>query len=113
MVHSTAAEAERVPGLPDAEAAPQRTARQVALLLNLGHAVDHMFLLIFATAVGAIAAEFGFARWEDLMPYSVGAFVLFGLGSLPVGPAGRPVGAAAHDAAVLLRHRRRRRCWSR
>ena len=29
-----------------------------------------MFLLIFATAVGTIAAEFGFARWEDLMPYS-------------------------------------------
>ena len=60
-------------------AAPSR-ARAVALLLNLAHAIDHMFLLIFATAVGSIAAEFGFSRWEDLMPYSVGAFVLFGLG---------------------------------
>jgi MFS family permease len=88
MAHSTAAEADSAPGLPDAEAAPQRTARQVALLLNLGHAVDHMFLLIFATAVGSIAAEFGFTRWEDLMPYSVGAFVLFGLGSLPAGRLG-------------------------
>ena len=47
-----------------------------------------MFLLIFATAVGTIAAEFGFARWEDLMPYGVGAFVLFGLGSLPAGRLG-------------------------
>ena len=63
-------------------------ARRVARLLNLGHAIDHMFLLIFATAVGAIAAEFGFARWEDLMPYGVGAFVLFGLGSLPAGRLG-------------------------
>ena len=54
------------------------------LLLNLGHALDHLFLLIFATAVGAIAAEFGMA-WTDLMPYAAGAFVLFGLGSLPAG----------------------------
>ena len=50
-------------------------ARPVSLLLNLAHAIDHMFLLIFATAVGAIAADFGFSRWEDLMPYGVGAFV--------------------------------------
>ena len=47
-----------------------------------------MFLLIFATAVGTIAADFGFARWEDLMPYGVGAFLLFGLGSLPAGRLG-------------------------
>jgi hypothetical protein len=26
-----------------------------SLLLNLGHALDHLFLLIFATAVSAIA----------------------------------------------------------
>src|SRR5690606_5193979 len=62
--------------------------RPVVLLLNIGHALDHLFLLIFATAVGTIAAEFGFARWEDLMPYSVGAFFLFGLGSLPAGRLG-------------------------
>jgi len=30
-----------------------------ALLLNAGHAMDHLFLLIFATAVSAIAAEWG------------------------------------------------------
>ena len=93
--------------LPSKSADPtaSRTARRVALLLNLGHAIDHMFLLIFATAVGAIAAEFGFARWEDLMPYGVGAFVLFGLGSLPSGRLGDLWGRPPHDAAVLLRHR--------
>ena len=48
--------------------------RATSLLLNVAHAMDHMFLLIFATAVAAIAADFGFARWEDLMPYGVGAF---------------------------------------
>ncbi len=62
--------------------------RLVALLLNIAHAIDHLFLLIFATAVAAIAAEFGFARWEDLMPYGVGAFIMFGLGSLPAGKLG-------------------------
>src|SRR4029450_732214 len=59
-----------------------------ALLLNVAHALDHMFLLIFATAVGAIAPSFGIGRWEDLMPYGVGAFCRFGVGSLPAGRLG-------------------------
>ena len=58
------------------------------LLLNIGHALDHMFLLIFATAVTSISKEFGLQRWEDLMPYSVAAFFCFGLGSLPSGRLG-------------------------
>ncbi|HEV7802442.1 MAG TPA: MFS transporter [Burkholderiales bacterium] len=62
--------------------------RVVSLLLNVAHGIDHMFLLIFATAVGTIAVEFGFSNWADLMPYSVGAFALFGLGSLPAGRLG-------------------------
>jgi MFS family permease len=60
----------------------------MTLLLNIAHAVDHMFLLIFAAAVGAIAADFGVARWEDLMPYGTGAFLLYGLGALPAGRLG-------------------------
>ncbi len=62
--------------------------RGTALLLNLAHALDHMFLLIFATAVASVATDFGFAQWEDLMPYSAGAFLLFGLGSVPAGRLG-------------------------
>ena len=64
------------------------TSRSITLLLNIAHAVDHMFLLIFAAAVGAIAADFGVARWEDLMPYGAGAFLLYGLGALPAGRLG-------------------------
>jgi len=60
----------------------------VSLLLNVAHGIDHMFLLIFATAVASIALEFGYTKWEDLMPYSVGAFALFGLGALPAGRLG-------------------------
>ncbi len=62
--------------------------RLTATLLNTGHALDHMFLLIFATAVGSIAVDFGFSRWEDLMPFGAGAFLLFGLGSVPAGRLG-------------------------
>ena len=64
------------------------TNRLTAILLNTGHALDHMFLLIFATAVGTMAIDFGFTRWEDLMPYSAGAFLMFGLGSIPAGRLG-------------------------
>ncbi|MEP7062836.1 MAG: MFS transporter [Betaproteobacteria bacterium] len=64
------------------------TSRPTSLLLNVAHALDHLFLLIFAAAVGAIALDFGIGRWEDLMPYGVGAFALFGLGSLPAGKLG-------------------------
>jgi MFS family permease len=61
--------------------------RATALLLNAGHAIDHLFLLIFATAVAAIARDWGML-WQDLMPYTVGAFTMFGLGSLPAGRLG-------------------------
>jgi len=59
-----------------------------SLLLNVAHAIDHLMLLIFATAVGAIAIDFGIGRWEDLMPYTAGAFLMFGLGSVPSGRLG-------------------------
>src|SRR5262245_5198783 len=58
-----------------------------SVLLNIGHGLDHLFLLIFATAVATIATEWGMS-WQDLMPYTVGAFVLFGVGSLPAGRLG-------------------------
>jgi MFS family permease len=57
-------------------------------LLYLAHAIDHLALLIFATAVTAIAADFGIGRWEDMMPYATGAFLMFGVGSIPAGQLG-------------------------
>src|SRR3989339_921216 len=62
--------------------------RITSLLLNIAHAIDHLMLLVFATAVATIAREFGIGRWEDLMPYTTGAFVMFGIGSLPSGRLG-------------------------
>ena len=78
--------------LAQATPAPRDFPPVVSFLLNVAHGIDHMFLLIFATAVATIAIEFGFSKWEDLMPYSVGAFALFGLGSLPAGRLGDVVG---------------------
>jgi MFS family permease len=62
--------------------------RVTSLLLNLAHAIDHLMLLVFATAVSFIARDFGIGRWEDLMPYTTGAFLMFGLGSFPSGRLG-------------------------
>ena len=62
--------------------------RLIFILLNLGHTLDHLVLLIFAAAVATIAAELGVERWEDLMPYGAPAFFYFGLGSLPAGKLG-------------------------
>jgi MFS family permease len=75
--------------------------RPTALLLNAGHAIDHLFLLIFATAVAAIAADWGMV-WQDLMPYTVGAFVMFGLGSLPAGRLGDLWGRRAMMVVFFL-----------
>jgi MFS family permease len=62
--------------------------RVVRGLLNIAHALDHLFLLIFAAAVSTIALDMGLAQWQDLMPYGAGAFFMFGLGSLPAGRLG-------------------------
>ena len=56
---ATSAAANAAAGAVDATSAPSSTTRPWAadthlptsLLLNIGHAFDHMFLLIFATAV--------------------------------------------------------------
>jgi len=62
--------------------------RGTTFLLNIAHAIDHMFLLIFATAISVIAADFGFASWEQLMPFGAAAFLMFGLGAIPAGRLG-------------------------
>src|SRR6185503_13933471 len=75
--------------------------RATAALLNAGHAIDHLFLLIFATAVAAIATDWGMV-WQDLMPYASGAFAMFGLGSLPAGRLGDLWGRRAMMVVFFL-----------
>jgi MFS family permease len=59
-------------------------ARRTVQFVNWAHALDHFVLLIFPTAVIAIAAELH-RDYSDLIPLSTGAFVAFGLFALPVG----------------------------
>ena len=59
--------------------------KTISILLNLAHALDHLVLLIFATAVLKISHDLGVKRWEDLMPYASGMFFLFGIASYPAG----------------------------
>jgi len=52
--------------------------------VNVAHFIDHMFLLIFPTAVLGMGREFGLS-YGELLALSVGTFVMFGAGSLPAG----------------------------
>lgn len=56
--------------------------RIAQLFLNLGHAFDHLFMLIFPTVVLAMAPEFG-RSYSEMLPLSIGGFIMFGAGSLP------------------------------
>ena len=58
--------------------------RSTQLFLNFGHSLDHLLLLIFPTVVLAMAPEFG-RTYGEMLPLSIGAFVMFGAGSLPAG----------------------------
>lgn len=58
--------------------------RVARAFLNLGHALDHLFMLIFPTVVLAMAPEFG-RSYSEMLPLSLGGFVMFGACSLPAG----------------------------
>ncbi|MGQ0663412.1 MAG: MFS transporter [Pseudomonadota bacterium] len=58
--------------------------RRSAVFLNLGHALDHLFMLIFPTVVLAMEPEFG-RPYGELLALSVGGFIAFGAFSLPAG----------------------------
>lgn len=56
--------------------------KRAIAFINIGHALDHYVLLIFPTAVLAIAAERG-VGYGELIGLSTGAFLAFGLCSMP------------------------------
>ena len=63
---------------------PQRD-RLHFLLLNIGHFLDHMFTLIFATVAAlALSREWGLG-YGDLLKYATPGFVAFGVFSYPAG----------------------------
>jgi MFS family permease len=54
------------------------------LFLNLGHALDHFFMLIFPTVVLAMAPQFG-RTYGEMLPLALGGFIMFGACSIPAG----------------------------
>jgi MFS family permease len=58
--------------------------RLTVAFLNLGHFLDHLAMLIYATAVLVMTARFGLS-YEAMLPLSLGGFIAFGGGSLPSG----------------------------
>ena len=59
-------------------------ARTRFLYLNIGHFLDHLFILIFATAALALTEEWGMS-YAALIPYATPAFVAFGVVAIPAG----------------------------
>lgn len=58
--------------------------RRTVVFVNVAHALDHFVLLVYPTAVIAIAAQLGI-DYSNLIALATGAFVAFGLCSLPMG----------------------------
>lgn len=65
---------------PAAAVAP----RMLVPFLNLGHALTHLVMLIFPTAVLALGPAWGIP-YDRLMPASLGGLIAYGAGSLPAG----------------------------
>jgi MFS family permease len=58
--------------------------RRAIGFINIGHLIDHMFMLIFPTAVLGMQADFA-RPYSQLLVLSIGGFVAFGAGSVPAG----------------------------
>lgn len=58
--------------------------RVTTVFINIGHFLDHLAMLIYATAVLAMTADFGLG-YRQMLPLSLGGFIAFGGGSLPAG----------------------------
>ena len=55
------------------------------LFLNLGHFLDHLFMLLFATAAALqLASQWGMS-YAELIPYATPGFVAFGICAIPAG----------------------------
>lgn len=58
-----------------------------SILLNIGHAMDHWLIVVFAYTWGVIAGVWG-VEWTELTPFNYGALFMFGMGSIVSGRLG-------------------------
>src|SRR5262245_54968160 len=65
--------------------APTRRDRLSFFYLNVGHFLDHLFTLIFATVAALALTREWRLSYAELVTYAMPGFVAFGLFSLPAG----------------------------
>ena len=58
--------------------------RWLVPFLNVGHLLDHLVMLVFPTAVVALAREWG-KPYAELLPLALGGFIAFGAFAIPAG----------------------------
>jgi len=58
--------------------------RWLVPFLNLGHLLDHLAMLVFPTAVVALAREWH-RPYSELLPLALGGFIAFGACAIPAG----------------------------
>ncbi len=55
------------------------------LFLNVGHFLDHFFMLVFATAAALqLSTKWGMS-YAELIPYATPGFIAFGICAIPAG----------------------------
>ena len=59
--------------------------RTYFLLLNIGHFMDHLFMLVFATVAALVLHKEWGVGYAELLAYATPGFFAFGLFSLPAG----------------------------
>lgn len=59
--------------------------RKHFFFLNVGHLLDHLFLLIFATVAALVLTKEWGLTYAELIPYATPGLIAFGLFSLPAG----------------------------
>ncbi|MEL6622995.1 MAG: MFS transporter [Pseudomonadota bacterium] len=55
------------------------------LFLNIGHFLDHLFMLIFATVAALVLTREWGMSYAEMVPYAMPGFIAFGVFSLPAG----------------------------
>ena len=55
------------------------------LFLDVGHFLDHFFMLIFATAAALALVSVWNMSYAQLIPYATPGFVAFGICAIPAG----------------------------
>src|SRR5260221_6373000 len=77
--------------------------RLTVAFLNLGHFLDHLAMLIYATAVLVMTSQFGLA-YQDMLPLSIGGVLSLRGGGPPAGlVSGPPGGGATQMVGFFLR----------